>query len=280
MLEFKNISFSYGQGTNLVRPVFSGLDLEVSQGEHLLIMGGNGSGKSTLAALIKGLLTPQEGKIFYFGKDVTRDGINHRIGYLFSNPENQIVSPVVEDDVAFGPENYGATNKEIVYAVQQSLLRTNSEHLRKELTHQLSGGQQQRVNIAGIFALDLDCIILDEAASMLDPSSRRELLNLISKMHGGKKLSIIQLTHCFEEIFLADRLIVLSKGEVVFNGSPQNLIQDESALDLLGANDDKMINLLRRLIKEEIVQAGHVKHIERLAAAIAAFKKDACLARH
>jgi len=157
--------------------------------------------------------------------------------------------------------------------VQQSLLRTNSAHLRKELTHQLSGGQQQRVNIAGIFALDLDCLILDEAASMLDPASRRDLLNLIRRMDRGKKLSIIQLTHCFEEILLADRVLILSEGSVVFNGSPQDLIQDDTALDLLGAKNDKMISVLRRLIKEEIVQAGDVKHLEGLAAAIDAYKK-------
>ena len=111
MIEFKNISFSYAPHIQSVRPVFSGLNMEVGQGEHMVIMGANGSGKSTLAALMKGLLTPQEGKILYFGKDVTLDGINHRIGYLFSNPENQIVSPVVEDDVAFGPENYGGSNR-------------------------------------------------------------------------------------------------------------------------------------------------------------------------
>lgn len=273
MIEFKNITFSYSPETKHVRPIFSGLNLEVSQGEHLVIMGANGSGKSTLAALMKGLLTPQGGEILYFGEDVTQYGINHRIGYLFSNPENQIVSPVVEDDVAFGPENYGGSNEEIVYAVHQALLETNSEHLRKELTHQLSGGQQQRVNIAGIFALDLDCIILDEAASMLDPASRRDLLKLIRKMEREKGVTIIQLTHCFEEILVADKVLILSEGSVVFNGSPQDLIQDVNALDLLGANDEKMVVLLRRLIKEGIVEAGDVKRLKDVAGAIDEFKK-------
>lgn len=276
MIEFKNISFSYDLDTKFAKPVFSGLNLEVGQGEHLVIMGANGSGKSSLAALMKGLLTPQEGNIFYFGKDVTLEGINHRIGYLFSNPENQIVSPVVEDDVAFGPENYGGSNEEIVHAVQQSLLKTDSEHLRKALTHQLSGGQQQRVNIAGIFALDLDYIILDEAASMLDPASRRDLLRLITKMDRAKKLSIIQLTHSLEEILIADKVLILSKGSVVFKDSPLNLIQDDNALDLLGANDDKIVRLLRRLIKEEIIKAGDVKRLEDVAGAIDVFKKGLC----
>ena len=268
LFKFENISFSYRPDPDLVRPVFSGLNMHIRQGEYLVIAGANGSGKSTLAALIKGLLSPQEGKVSYFGRDVTGRGINHRIGYLFSNPENQIVSPVVEDDVAFGPENYGGTDKEIVDKVKQSLLLTKCSHLRKELTHLLSGGQQQSVNVAGISALDLDCIILDEAASMLDPVSRKELLALLRDMHLNKGLSLIQLTHNINEIISADRVIVLREGSIAFDGAPSKLMANNSALDLLGASSDAAANLLRRLLHEDIIKSEDVSSPDRVASAV------------
>ena len=274
MIVFKNVSFSYHPANKDVRPLFSSLHLEVARGEHLAITGKNGSGKSTLAALIKGLLTPQEGKIFYFDRDITEGGINHRIGYLYSNPENQIVSPVVEDDIAFGPENYGYSHKQIVQAVKHSLSETKSMHLREELTHQLSGGQQQRINMAGVLALDLDCIILDEAASMLDPVARRDLHTLIRKICRENGLSLIQLTHDAEEVLLADRVLVLSKGSVVFDGPPQDFIHDENILAALSVSDDSMIALLRRLIKEKIIRAEDVRLVTDVASAIKAFKKN------
>ena len=268
LLKFENISFSYEPDSDLVRPVFSGLNMHIRQGEYLVIAGANGSGKSTLAALIKGLLSPQQGKVSYFGRDVTAQGINHRIGYLFSNPENQIVSPVVEDDVAFGPENYGGTDEEIAAKVTESLLLTKCSHLRKELTHLLSGGQQQKINVASISALDLDCIILDEAASMLDPVSRKELLELVRDMHLNKGLSLIQLTHNINEIISADRVIVLREGSIAFDGTPAELMANDSALDLLGASQDAAANLLRRLLHEDIIKSEDVSSPDRIAVAI------------
>ena len=268
MLKLENISFSYRPDSDDIRPVFSGLNMEIHQGEYLVIAGANGSGKSTLAALIKGLLSPQQGKISYFGRDVTAQGINHRIGYLFSNPENQIVSPVVEDDVAFGPENYGGRDEKIVARVTESLFLTKCSHLRKELTHLLSGGQQQKVNIAGIFALDIDCIILDEAASMLDPVSRKELLELVRDMHVNKGLSLIQLTHNINEILVADRVIVLCEGSIAFDGAPSELMANDSALDLLGVSSDATANLLRQLLHEGIIKSEDVNSPDRIAGAI------------
>ena len=271
MLKLENISFSYGPDSDVVRPVFSGLNMDVRQGEYLVIAGANGSGKSTLAALIKGLISPQQGKVSYFDRDVTGLGINHRIGYLFSNPENQIVSPVVEDDVAFGPENYGGTDEEIGAKVKQSLLLTKCSHLRKELTHLLSGGQQQRVNMSGISALDLDCIILDEAASMLDPVSRKELLELVRDMHVKIGLSLIQLTHDINEILSADRVIVLREGSIAFDGAPSELMENDSAFDLLGASTDAAANLLRRLLHEGIITSEVVNNPCRIAEEINRF---------
>ena len=271
MLKIENISFSYRPDSDVVRPVFSGLNMHVRQGEYLVIAGANGSGKSTLAAIMKGLFEPQQGKISYFGKDITAQGINHRIGYLFSNPENQIVSPVVEDDVAFGPENYGGTDEEIAAKVKQALLLTSCSHLRKELTHLLSGGQQQRVNIAGILALDLDCIILDEAASMLDPVAQKELLMLAREVHLKKGISLIQLTHNVHEILSADRVIVLREGSIAFDGTPSKLMEDDSCLDLFGANSDNALSLLRQLLHEDIITAEDVGSLDLIAEAITSF---------
>lgn len=274
LLKFENISFSYRPDSDVVRPVFSGFNMHIGQGEYLVIAGANGSGKSTLAALIKGLISSQEGKISYFGRDVTGLGVNHRIGYLFSNPENQIVSPVVEDDVAFGPENYGGTDEEIGAKVKQSLLLTKCSHLKKELTHLLSGGQQQRVNMAGVFALYLDCIILDEAASMLDPVSQNELLALVRDMHIEKGLSLIQLTHNINEILSADRVIVLREGTIAFDGAPSELMENDRALDLLGASTDAAANLLRRLLHEDIIKSEDVNSPDRIAGAINGFAQS------
>ena len=190
---------------------------------------------------------------------------------MFSNPENQIVSPVVEDDVAFGPENYGGTDEEIAAKVTESLLLTKCSHLRKELTHLLSGGQQQRVNMSGISALDLDCIILDEAASMLDPVSRKELLELVRDMHVKIGLSLIQLTHDINEILSADRVIVLREGSIAFDGAPSELMENESALDLLGAGTDAAAYLLRRLLHEDIISSEDVNSPDRIAGAINGF---------
>lgn len=271
LLKLENVSFSYKPDSDDIKPVFFDLNVEIRQGEYVVVAGANGSGKSTLAALIKGLISPQQGKVSYLGRDVTRLGINHRIGYLFSNPENQIVSPVVEDDVAFGPENYGGTDEEIATKVSQSLLLTKCSHIRKELTHLISGGQQQRVNMAGVFAVDLDCIILDEATSMLDPISKKELLELVKDMHVKKGLSLIQLTHDIDDIISAERVIVLREGSIAFDGTPSELIENKRALDLLGANTSAVANLLRRLLDENIVKSEVINKPSRIAEAINSF---------
>ena len=174
MIKFEKISYRCND-----KNIFAGLDLSISKGSYVSITGPNGSGKTTLAMLIKGFLSPTSGKIFYEDKDVTGEGLNDRIAYIFSNPENQIVSSLVSEDIAFGPENQGKSGPELESSVRRAVKESNLGALTNALTHQLSGGQQQRVAIAGILAMHVDCVIFDEAVSMIDPSGKMEILQLL-----------------------------------------------------------------------------------------------------
>lgn len=230
-VKLQNVSFAYGDGEiNALENV----SLEIGQGEFVAILGHNGSGKSTLARLINGLLTPSAGKIFVLGMDsADRKNlfeIRKNAGVVFQNPDNQTVASVVEDDVAFGPENTGVPREEIGRRIDFALRAVGMEEFRHAEATKLSGGQKQRVAIAGVLALQPRIIILDESTAMLDPRGRREITSVVQKLNKENKITVIDITHFPEEAMLADRAIVLHRGRVVLQGKPEEVLKSEEEL--------------------------------------------------
>ena len=230
-VKLQNVSFAYGDGEiNALENV----SLEIGQGEFVAILGHNGSGKSTLARLINGLLTPSAGKIFVLGMDsADRKNlfeIRKNAGVVFQNPDNQTVASVVEDDVAFGPENTGVPREEIGRRIDFALRAVGMEEFRHAEATKLSGGQKQRVAIAGVLALQPRIIILDESTAMLDPRGRREITSVVQKLNKENKITVIDITHFPEEAMLADSAIVLHRGRVVLQGKPEEVLKSEEEL--------------------------------------------------
>ncbi len=230
-VKLENVSFAYGDGE---KNALENVSLEIGQGEFVAILGHNGSGKSTLARLINGLLTPSAGKIFVLGMDSSDRKnlfeIRKNAGVVFQNPDNQTVASVVEDDVAFGPENTGVPREEIGRRIDFALRAVGMEEFRHAEATKLSGGQKQRVAIAGVLALQPRIIILDESTAMLDPRGRREITSVVQKLNKENKITVIAITHFPEEAMLADRAIVLHRGRVVLQGKPEEVLKSEEEL--------------------------------------------------
>jgi len=218
MIEFQNVIFSYPSQKASPGLVFAGLNLFIPRGRYVALMGPNGSGKSTLGKMIKGLLSPSSGQVFIDGQPLKPGEISSRVGYIFSNPENQIVSSVVEEDVAFGLENMGIDPSAMALRVQESLRIVGMEKYRFHSPHLLSGGQQQKVVLAGILAMESDVFVLDEPTSMLDLQDREEILNLFQNIHRQGKKTVLHITHSFEEAVRAQDLLVLDNGQIPFYG--------------------------------------------------------------
>ena len=247
-VKLQNVSFAYGDGEiNALENV----SLEIGQGEFVAILGHNGSGKSTLARLINGLLTPSAGKIFVLGMDsADRKNlfeIRKNAGVVFQNPDNQTVASVVEDDVAFGPENTGVPREEIGRRIDFALRAVGMEEFRHAEATKLSGGQKQRVAIAGVLALQPRIIILDESTAMLDPRGRREITSVVQKLNKENKITVIDITHFPEEAMLADRAIVLHRGRVVLQGKPEEVLKSEEELLSYNLALPKSIKICRDL---------------------------------
>lgn len=231
-VEFTKAGFSY-DGT---RFVFRDLNLAIEKGQFVCLLGGNGSGKSTLAKHINALLTPDEGTVRTLGND-TKDPkltylIRSKAGLVFQNPDDQLVASLVENDVAFGPENLGIPNPELENRVLQALAGVGLQEYGKRETSALSGGQKQRVAIAGVLAMEPELLILDEASAMLDPRGRRGLLRVCHQLH-QEGLTIIMITHFMEEAADADRVIALQEGEVCLDGTPDEVLSQAARLEEL-----------------------------------------------
>lgn len=221
-----------------VESIYKALDnvnIEIKQGDFIAILGHNGSGKSTLAKHINALLYPTEGNIWINGMDTKKEELLWKIretaGMVFQNPDNQLVSNIVEEDVAFGPENLGLDSGTIRERVKDSLKAVGMERFKKQSPNHLSGGQKQRVAIAGILSMQPKCIVLDEPTAMLDPQGRKEVMDFIKKMHIEKKITIILITHYMEEVTDADKVIVMHKGKVVLEGTPKEIFSKETELE-------------------------------------------------
>lgn len=239
MISCENVVFKYqSQEGQAEKVAIAGVDLEVKKGEFLVILGHNGSGKSTIAKHMNALLLPSEGKVYVDGMDTMEEDllwkIRSKAGMVFQNPDNQLVATIVEEDVAFGPENLGVPSDEIRRRVDECLKTVNMYEYRKHAPHLLSGGQKQRVAIAGILAMRPDCIILDEPTAMLDPSGRKEVIKTIKELNKNSGITIILITHYMEEAVEADRIVVMDEGKIKMEGTPKEIFSKVPEMKSIG----------------------------------------------
>ena len=233
-VRFDNVKFSYrddGSGFAV-----NGVSLSIEEGQFVAILGRNGSGKSTLAKLINALLVPTSGTVSVFGMDTADDKktfeIRKSAGMVFQNPDNQTVASIVEDDVAFGPENIGVPREEIGKRIDFALSAVGMQEFRHSTPAKLSGGQKQRIAIAGVLALMPKIMILDESTAMLDPKGRREVMAVIKKLNREQGITVILITHFMDEALQADRAIVMHRGEVVMDGAPEEIFSRSDELEM------------------------------------------------
>ncbi|MBQ5440581.1 MAG: energy-coupling factor transporter ATPase [Clostridia bacterium] len=228
-ISVENVVFRYDSDsdTESSKPVLKELSLSVNKGEFVALLGHNGSGKSTLAKMFNGILLPESGDVIVCGMNTKDDDklldIRRRVGLVLQNPDNQLVASIVEEDVAFGPENLGIDPKEIRQRVDAALKAVDMYEYRTHAPYKLSGGQKQRIAIAGIIAMQPDCIVLDEPTAMLDPRGRQEVMDTIVKLNKEQNITVILITHYMDEAALADRLIVLDSGKILTEGTPKDV---------------------------------------------------------
>ena len=269
-IKTENLSYTYDSDSVNGAPVLNDLSVEIREGEFVAVLGHNGSGKSTLAKLWNMILTPTSGKIYICGKDITDENITDddilelrkNIGMVFQNPDNQLVATIVEDDVAFGPENLGVQSEEIRERVDSVLKSVGMEDYAKHEPHRLSGGQKQRIAIAGILAMQPRCIIFDESTAMLDPLGRQEVMAQIIKLNREKNITVIMITHYMEEAALADRIIVLNDGNTILDGTPEYVFDHEKELLDCGLSIPQCTELIHRLREHGIDLDGDCVSLE------------------
>ena len=255
LIEFKNVDFSYviddDEENKTTVDVLKDFNLTVEKGSFVAILGHNGSGKSTVAKLINGINIAQKGEIFVDGQKVVDDDtifdIRRKVGMVFQNPDNQIVSSIVEEDVAFGVENLGIEPAEIRTRVDNALKTVGMYEYKDKAPNKLSGGQKQRVAVAGIIAMKPMCIVLDEPTAMLDPSGRREVLSTIKKLNKEEGITIVLITHYMDEAVQADRVVVIDNGEVKMDDKPENVFCKVDEVKALGLDVPQSTELVYRL---------------------------------
>ncbi|WP_073184553.1 energy-coupling factor transporter ATPase [Anaerosphaera aminiphila] len=250
MIKIKNVFFKY-ENSEESNYVIEDLNFEVEEGEFVAVLGHNGSGKSTLAKLINGLIVPTSGEVTVDDMNTKKDeeiwNVRSRAGMVFQNPDNQLVATVVEEDVAFGPENLGVPTEEIQKRVDLSLEAVGMSDHRKSSPHMLSGGQKQRVAIAGILAMSPEYIILDEPTAMLDPIGRREVMDTIKKLNREQKKTIILITHYMDEAALSDRLVIMEAGKIILEGKPREVFSHVEKVKSIGLDVPQVTELAYEL---------------------------------
>jgi len=256
-IKVEGLSYSYEEAEDGKEPrlVLDNISFEINKGEFVAVLGHNGSGKSTLAKLLNMILSPTSGRITVMGKDITSDELSDddvltlrkNVGMVFQNPDNQLVATIVEDDVAFGPENLGVPPAEIRERVNKALSDVGMLSYAKHEPHRLSGGQKQRVAIAGVMAMMPQCIIFDESTAMLDPIGRKDVMESIIKLNREKGITVIMITHYMEEAAMADRIIVLDDGRILLDGTPANVFEKEMLLKECGLAVPQGTELVHKL---------------------------------
>ncbi|MDD3613795.1 MAG: energy-coupling factor transporter ATPase [Clostridiales bacterium] len=272
IIQIKDLYFDYINSEGKETAALDGVSLDIHKGEFLVIIGHNGSGKSTLAKHMNALLTPKRGQVLVKGMD-TKDedrtwDIRQTAGMVFQNPDNQMVATIVEEDVAFGPENLGVASEQIRERVDQALRTVGMTEYANTAPHYLSGGQKQRVAIAGVIAMRPEIIILDEPTAMLDPSGRREVMETIDYLNKHEGITIVHITHYMEEAIAADRVVVMEEGKIVAKASPREIFNQVETLKSIGLDVPQVTELAHQLRKEGIKIEGDPLSIEEMVEAI------------
>ena len=282
IIRTESLGFTYEDDESVAKhnanPALMNVNISISEGEYVAVLGHNGSGKSTFAKLLNLILTPTVGKIFIDGCDVTADGfseddifeIRKKVGMVFQNPDNQLVATVVEEDVAFGPENLGLPREEIRRRVNESLRLVDMCEYANHAPHKLSGGQKQRVAIAGIIAMKPRVIIFDESTAMLDPLGRREVVDIMERLNREEGITVINITHYMEEAARADRVIVINDGEVALDGTAREVFSQVDMLHSMGLESPQGVELVWELSRAGIDIDTDVLSAEECECAIAA----------
>ncbi|MBB1533559.1 MULTISPECIES: energy-coupling factor transporter ATPase [Mogibacterium] len=272
-IEVKDLVYRYSkeQGDDNLCPAIDRVSIEIKRGEYIAIAGSNGSGKSTLARCLNGLLLPTEGEILVDGMDTNDDDliwdIRKKIGMVFQNPDNQIVSSMVEDEVAFGPENIGIENPELRKRVDNALKSVGMYEYRNREAHKLSGGQKQRIAIAGAVAMRPDCIVFDEPTAMLDPKGRSQVMKVIRELN-DQGITIILITHFMEEVAEADRVLVMKSGKLLADSVPEDVFADTNLIESAGLEIPAAVLLRNELIENGISLSHEVINKDDLVDAL------------
>lgn len=268
ILEVKNVTYEYTDEEKTFAAV-KNLSLNIERGSFTVILGHNGSGKSTLAKMLNGLNKPTSGDVFADGintkDEETEIEVKRKVGMVFQNPDNQIIASIVEEDVAFGPENLGIPPKEIEKRVEDALKAVDMWEFRKSTPHHLSGGQKQRIAIAGIIAMQPECLVLDEPTAMLDPKGRAEIISTLHRLNSEKGITVVLITHYMEEAENADRVIVMNDGEIIADDKPKVIFSDVERLKKVGLDVPQTAELLYNLKKNGFAVDTHALSIKEAA---------------
>lgn len=274
IISAQDVRFSYVTAEGVAPIVLGGVSLDIEKGSFVAVLGHNGSGKSTLAKHMNAILLPTGGKVYVSGMDTSEDqlllDIRRTVGMVFQNPDNQIVANVVEEDVAFAPENLGVASEEIRRRVDDALTAVDMTAFMTHAPHLLSGGQKQRVAIAGVIAMEPACIVLDEATAMLDPIGRQEVLSAVHKLNREKGITVVLITHHMNEAEEADRVIVMDDGRIALDGTPKEVFTQVEPLRTMGLTVPDTVDLLDRLRKDGLDVPLDALTVDECAAAITA----------
>lgn len=277
-IEVKNVDFAYDYSDGDNEVILKDFSLSIKQGSFVAILGHNGSGKSTLAKLFNGLNLPDKGEVLIDGVSTSNEEkmfeIRNKVGLVFQNPDNQIVSTIVEEDVAFGPENLGLPREEIRKRVDESLEAVGMSEYIKHEPHRLSGGQKQRVAIAGIIAMQPDCIVFDEPTAMLDPRGRKDVMNIITKLNKEMGKTVVLITHYMDEAAKADRVVVIDSGKIIADGNPSDVFNEVELLKSVGLDVPQPTELIYKLKKAGVAFSEKVLHSDECIEAISKALED------
>ena len=272
LIKIESLSHIYHINTPDEFIALEDINLTINQGEFIAIIGTNGSGKSTLAKHLNALLKPTSGRCIVDNIDTQNDvdlwKIRQKIGMVFQNPDNQIVATIVEEDIAFGPENIGIDSTEIKARVKKALNAVGLNKYRKHAPHLLSGGQKQRLAMAGVLAMDSKCLVLDEPTAMLDPVGRQEVLSTVKKLNSEDNITIVYITHFMEEAIMADKVIVMENGRICLQGTPKEVFSQVLKIKKLGLDVPIAAEVSYRLQEGNIIRANNMIYDEELVEAL------------